>query len=109
VRTFKERFELGDSSNQLVAVDIGKRSTHTDEFVVFWLPRSRLLFETEQGWTTVNGTLRATGRAEGFLKVLASEHLDVDRIVQSWPMRGTSAQLTRAKLDSLAQERAARR
>lgn len=99
--TFAKRFEIADSTNRLVAVNIGPRSDHTNEFVVYWFPRQRLLFETEQGWVTVDGKTRASRRAERFLKTLDDEGLAVDRIVQSWPMRGNPASLSRAELDSL--------
>ena len=63
LQTFDKRYELSDPTNRIVAVNIGDRSQHTAEFVVFWLPQARLLFETEQGWVTVNGTVRASRRA----------------------------------------------
>jgi glyoxylase-like metal-dependent hydrolase (beta-lactamase superfamily II) len=98
---FTKRMELADVDNRLVALDIGAASDHTDEFVVFWFPKQRLVFETEQGWITVDGTLRASRRAQGFLNVLDAEGVEADRFVQSWPMRGNRAQVTRAELDSL--------
>jgi hypothetical protein len=100
--TFTDRFELADSTNRLVAVNIGARSDHTDEFVVFWFPRARLLFETEQGWVDGgDGKVRASGRARGFLKVLDDEKLDTQTLVQSWPMRGLPRTMTRAELEAL--------
>lgn len=105
LQTFTGRFELADKANRLVAVDIGERSTHTDEFVVFWLPQQSLVFETEQGWVTVDGKLRAARRAEGFLKVLADEGIAADWLVQSWPMRGNRAEVSRAELEELVRER----
>lgn len=102
VRTFKDRFELADSTNQLIAINYGERSQHTDEFVIFWFPRAKLLFEAEQGWVTVNGTLRASRRAVPLLAWIAEQKLDVERIIQSWPMRGDAAEVSRAKLEELA-------
>ena len=101
LRTFDARFELADATNRLVAVNIGERSQHTAEFAVFWLPQARLLFETELGWVTVNGTLRASRRAAKLLATVDEEHLDVDRFVQSWPMRGNRAELSRAELTAM--------
>lgn len=106
VRTFDTRFELADATNRLVAVNIGERSQHTAEFAVFWLPQARLLFETELGWVTVNGALRATRRAAKLLATLDEEHLDVDRLVQSWPMRGNRPEVSRAELAALVEAQA---
>ena len=101
LQTFASRFEIADSTNRLVAVNIGVRSDHTDEFVIFWLPRQRLLFQSEQGWVTVDGKVRASRRAERFVKTLDEEKIVADRLVQSWPMRGNRAEVARAELDSL--------
>ncbi|MGH8004027.1 MAG: hypothetical protein ACRECJ_04825, partial [Limisphaerales bacterium] len=105
IQTFQKRFELADSTNRLVAIDIGERSMHTDEFVIFYLPKQKLLFEAEQGWVTVDGKLRAARRAEGFLKILDDERLDVERLVQCWPMRGNKAEVSRSELEALVLER----
>jgi hypothetical protein len=106
LRTFDTRFELADATQRLVAVNIGERSQHTAEFAVFWLPQARLLFETELGWVTVNGTLRASRRAAKLLATVDEEHLDVDRFVQSWPMRGNRAELSRTELTAMVQAQA---
>ena len=101
LQTFAKRVEVADSTNRLVAVNIGPRSDHTAEFVTFWFPRQRVVFEAEQGWVTVDGKVRASRRAERFLKPLDDEGLAADSLVQSWPMRGNPAKLTRVELDSL--------
>jgi hypothetical protein len=101
IMPFERRMELSDVDNHLVAIDLGSRSDHTDEFVVFWLPKQKLVFETEQGWVTVDGKLRASRRAQGFLRALDEEGVVATRFVQSWPMRGNRAEVSRAELDSL--------
>lgn len=101
VRVFSKRIELADATNRLVAIDIGDRSDHTAEFAIFWLPRQKVLFETEQGWVAVEGKVRASRRAPTLLKTMKEEGIVADRIVQSWPMRDEPASLTRAELDAL--------
>jgi len=105
VLPFPTRIELSDSTNQLVAFNIGKRSQHTDEFVLYWLPRQRVLFEAEQGWVTVNDTLRATRRASTLLDILNEEEMDVDRLIQSWPMRGEPGIVSMKDLQALVAKR----
>jgi hypothetical protein len=104
VQTFDSRIELADSMNQLVAINFGERSNHTDEFVVFWFPRAKLLFEAELGWVNgADGKLRPTRRAATLLPWLAEQKLDVERLVQSWPMKGEEREVSRAKLEELVQ------
>lgn len=101
LRTFSGRLELADSSNHLVAIDYGARSQHTDEFVIFWLPRAKLLFEAELGWVKSGDQLRASRRAKPLLDYLATEGIEVERLVQSWPMRGNAPTLSRNQLQAL--------
>lgn len=101
VQTFQDRYELADSTNQLIALNYGDRSQHTDEFVVFYFPRAKLLFESELGWVRVDGKLRAARRAATLLPWIAEQKLDVERIVQSWPMLDNDAEVSRAKLEEL--------
>jgi hypothetical protein len=104
LQTFSDRFELADSMNQLVAFNYGMRSDHTDEFVVFWLPRAKLLFEASLGWyRAADGNLRASRLTSPLLAWADEQKLDVARVVQSWPMRGNAPELSRAELDSLVQ------
>jgi hypothetical protein len=103
--TFPDRYELADSTNRLVAINYGERSQHTDEFVLFWFPRQKVLFETEHGWVRTNGKPRAGRRAKGLLAWLDEQGLDVERFVQSFPMRDNEATLTRKELDALVAAR----
>jgi glyoxylase-like metal-dependent hydrolase (beta-lactamase superfamily II) len=99
LQTFRNRFELADSTNRLVAIDMGEKSDHTDEFAIFWLPKARLVFEAEQGWATFDGKLRVSRRARNLLQVLADPGADADRFVQSWPMRDDRAEMSRTEIE----------
>jgi hypothetical protein len=101
LQTFSDRYELSDASNEIVAINYGSRSNHTDDFVVFWLPRSRVLFETELGWVMAGDKVRASRRAAPLLQWIDEQHLDVQRLVQSWPMRGNVPTMSRAELAAL--------
>jgi hypothetical protein len=101
VRTFTDRIELADAANQLIAINYGERSNHTQEFVIFYFPRQKLIFEAEQGWITVDGVLKATRRAATLTAWIAEQKLDVEQLIQSWPMRGEPAEVSLAKLSGL--------
>lgn len=103
LQAFSGRLELPDAAHPLVLTDLGARSNHTDEFVVFQLPRDGVIFETEQGWADAGGgRVRASRRAKTFLAALEELHLDGDRLVQSWPMRNLPPEMPRARLRELA-------
>ncbi|MEZ6037509.1 MAG: hypothetical protein R3F29_08515 [Planctomycetota bacterium] len=98
-RTFR------DTDNELVAIDIGADSHHTVEYVVFWLPRQRMLFEGDIGWYSVGAGIRPSGlRAAGLVKAIDTLGLPVETLVQSWPTRGRST-LPLAELRTLLSAR----
>jgi hypothetical protein len=91
---FDRKIVLSDARNEIVAIDIGPLSSHTDEFVIFFFPRQKLLFQAELGWSMPGGTLRASRRAAGLLQAMQDNHLHVDRLVQSWPIVGNQREMT---------------
>lgn len=89
IETFRGERTFRDDSNELVAIDIGADSHHTDEYVVFWLPKQRLLFQGDLGWFAgPNGPRGGGVRARGLLKAIDDRKLPVETLVQSWPTVG---------------------
>jgi glyoxylase-like metal-dependent hydrolase (beta-lactamase superfamily II) len=100
------RWRHADASNELVAIDIGSRSNHTDHYLVFWLPRQKLLFEGDLGFFTVDGALRASRRAAGLLQAVDEAKLAPETVVQSWPVNGNAPSVPIATLRALVAARA---
>jgi glyoxylase-like metal-dependent hydrolase (beta-lactamase superfamily II) len=102
IETFQGARTFRDDTNELVAIDIGADSHHTDEYVVFHLPRQRLLFQGDLGWFAGPSGLTGSGeRTRGLLRAIDARALDVVTVVQSWPTRGL-ATLPLAELRALA-------
>lgn len=90
VETFVGERRFADATNELVAFDIGPQSHHTDEYVVFWLPRQQVLFEGDLGWFAGPDGPRAGGRrARGLLEAIDERRLPVQTLVQGWPAVGS--------------------
>src|SRR5262249_34958072 len=104
IELVRGRRDLGDA---LAAIDIGKRSNHTDEYLLFYLPRAKLPYEGDLGWLTrPRRPLRARSRAAGILQTIDEQHLDVDRLVQSWPVAGNTGEVSLVQLRALVAARA---
>ncbi len=92
IETFVGERTLRDGTNELVLLDIGEDSHHTAEYVVFWLPRQRILFQGDLGWYGVGAGVRAGGeRARGLLAAIDARRLPVETLVQGWPSTGRSS------------------
>ena len=90
-----------DGTQSLQAIDIGAKSNHTDEYLVFALPESGLLFEGDLGYFMSNGKLVASRRAAGMLEAVEAAGVHPTRIMQAWPVNGMPASITREELDAL--------
>ncbi|MBL8751677.1 MAG: hypothetical protein JNK15_00135 [Planctomycetes bacterium] len=89
VEPFAGQWRHADAANELLAVDIGADSEHTDEYVVFVLPRQRLLFQGDLGWFVRGDATQAGGdRARGLLRAIDARQLPIDTLVQGWPTVG---------------------
>jgi len=99
------RWRHADATNELVAIDIGALSHHTDHYLVFWLPRQRLLFEGDLGFVTVDGALRASRRAEGLLQAVDEAKIVPRTVAQSWPVNGNAASVPFETLRALVAAR----
>ncbi len=98
---FERRAVLSDSRNEIVAIDIGKLSNHTEEFLIFYFPRQKLLFQSELGWFTAGGVPRPSGRSPGLLQAIDENKLEPQRLIQSWPMVGNLREMSLADLRAL--------
>ncbi len=99
VEVFEGRRIIEEGGVRIEAIDIGAASDHTDEYVVFYLPRQRLLFQGDLGWTaTPDGGIRAGRRAAGLHAVIVDQRLDVQTLVQGWPVTGQPRSVSIAEL-----------
>lgn len=101
IETFRGERRFADATQELVAIDIGRDSHHTEEYVVFWLPRQNLLFQGDLGWfDQPDGPQAGGSRARGLVKAIDDRQLPVETLVQGWPVLG-SGRLPMAKLREL--------
>lgn len=76
-----------DDTQRLDAIDIGKASQHTDEYVVFLLPRTHVLLQDDIGWSAnAEGKLFFGPRSRGLHDAIVERKLDVRKLRQGWPV-----------------------
>ena len=100
----QRRFEQGHYPVEVY--DIGPYTVHSDEYLVFYFPVQRVLFEgdlispplSDQG-------MPARDRAIGLLRAIDELRLDVDRIYESHPVRGRASVTPIARLRELVAQR----
>jgi hypothetical protein len=89
LRIINDSLEITDGKMILKIFVIGKKSEHTNDFLVYYFPVQKLLFEDDLAWIKKEGgTTRANGRQAGLYNAIKALNLDVQTIVQSWPTDG---------------------
>lgn len=82
-----ERWAPRESPGRLVAVEAAGRSAHTDAFILFFLPESKLAFGGDLLWLPEGDSARAPNqRTLGLELILSSARdLEVTEFLTSWP------------------------
>ena len=82
---------------------IGAQSAHTNDYLLYYFPSEKLLFEDDLAGIPQQGPVRkASARQAGLYQAIQDLHLDVETVVQSWPV-GTAGIKTVFPFTDLAQ------
>ncbi len=100
-RIIDGQLTLADGDHRVGIFDVGPSNGHTDEYLVYYFPASKVLFNGDLANFRTSGTIpKASQRSRALYNLIRSENLDVDWIYNSWPIRngyarrGTMADLS---------------
>jgi len=75
-------------------LDLGAASRHSDDYVVFWLPRARILFVGDLAWSGFEGGAPRVGPSgRALADFVAERKLDVATLVQALRVVGGPAEM----------------
>jgi hypothetical protein len=78
---------ISDGTFEMKIYCIGKKSEHTNDYLVYYFPSEKLLFEDDLVWINREGEIRKAGKRQaGLYNALKDLKLDIKTIVQSWPV-----------------------
>lgn len=87
LKTLKDSLTITDGSYQLQIHLIGKKSAHTVDFLVYYFPSEKMLFESDLVWIPETGAMKPAGdRQLGLYNAMKELGLTVSKVVQSWPV-----------------------
>lgn len=79
---------LAEGGFEMQIYHIGGQSQHTADYLMYYFPTEKLLFEDDLAWIPQQGPpRRASARQAGLYQAIQDRHLDVQTIVQSWPVQ----------------------
>jgi len=85
LQTLKDSATISDGSYSLKIYFIGEKSKHTKDYLVYYFPQEKLVFEDDLVWIEKQGAVKkASGSQAGLYQALKDLRLDVTTLVQSW-------------------------
>jgi glyoxylase-like metal-dependent hydrolase (beta-lactamase superfamily II) len=76
---------VGDGKSVMQIQFIGERSAHTKDYLVYYFPAEKLVFEGDLAWIPKEGAIpRASKSQAGLYFALKEAGLTVDTLVQAW-------------------------
>jgi glyoxylase-like metal-dependent hydrolase (beta-lactamase superfamily II) len=81
----KDSMTITDGKFEMKIYAIGKKSGHTSDYLVYYFPQEKLLFEGDLVWIGKKGEPKKAGNAQsGLYNAIKDMGLNVVTIVQSW-------------------------
>jgi len=106
VQAVKTKLVLGEGDRAIEIHDVGKWIKHTDEYLIYYFPGERLLFQGDLAPVKAGAPLKPAGdRGLALLDSIEALGLKVDRILQSWPIQDTVKVLPIATLREMVRLR----
>lgn len=88
VKIIKDSLTISDGHFDMKIYFIGNRSKHTDDYLIYYFPREKILFQDDLVWIRHNEAIAKAGpRQAGLYHAIQDLNLDVETIIQSWPVQ----------------------
>jgi glyoxylase-like metal-dependent hydrolase (beta-lactamase superfamily II) len=101
IESFRARRVFEDATRRLELIDIGTKSSHTDEYLLFYLPRTHTVLQDDVGWfAAADGALRFGQGSRGLYEAIREQKLDVKKLWQSWPVDHARPSISFAELET---------
>ena len=87
IEEIKDHLTITDGKFEIKIYFIGEKSAHTNDYLIYYFPTEKLLFEDDLVWIARDGDIKkASARQAGLYNAIMELGLDIDTIVQSWPV-----------------------
>ena len=78
---------ITDGSYDMKMYCIGKKSQHTNDYMLFYFPREKMLWEDDLAWVKKDEPIEKAGeRQAGLVNAVKDLGLHPETVVQSWPL-----------------------
>lgn len=87
VELIKDSLMISDGKEEMKIYFIGNKSEHTNDYLIYYFPKKKLLFQDDLVWIKNNEEIKKAGkRQKGLYNAINDLGLNVKTIIQSWPL-----------------------
>jgi hypothetical protein len=87
IEEIKDSLKITDGKIDMKIYFIGKKSEHTNDYLIYYFPSEKLLFQDDLVWIAKEGEIKKAGnRQVGLYNAIKELGLDIQTIIQSWPV-----------------------
>lgn len=87
IELIKDQLTITDGKLEMIIYFIGEKSEHTNDYLIYYFPNQKLLFQDDLVWIADKGEIKkARKRQAGLYNSIIELDLEVDTIIQSWPV-----------------------
>ena len=87
LENIKDSLTVSNGKFEMKIYFIGEKSQHTKDYLIYYFPSEKLLFQDDLIWIKREGEIKKAGRRQaGLYNAIEELGLDVETIVQSWPV-----------------------
>ena len=86
IEQIKDSLTISDSKLELKIFLIGKKSDHSQDYMIYYIPSQKLLYQDDLTWISSDGVPKKPGsRQIGLYNAIKDLNINVETVVQSWP------------------------
>lgn len=83
----KDSLTISDNRMKMVIFFIGKKSKHTNDYLIYYFPEEKILFQDDLVWISKEGKIKKAGeKQEGLYNAIVNLGIEPKIIIQSWPV-----------------------
>lgn len=87
IQQVSDSLTITDGAYEMKIYFIGEQSQHTKGYLIYYFPKEKLLFQDDLIWIKKEGEPQKAGRRQvGLYNAIMELNLEVETIVQSWPV-----------------------
>jgi len=87
IENINDSLTISDGNYKMIIYFIGEKSQHTKDYLIYYFPTEKILFEDDLVWIKREGEIEKAGkRQEGLYNAIMELNLDIEIIIQSWPV-----------------------